>query len=214
MADSDTKALLGRWHQGDTEALARLVELHLTWLEQHVRSRLGTFLSRHADPVDYLQDAMLDFLRDAPRFQVGTETQFRGLLARVVEHTLLDRNEWFRRKRRDMARNTPLPTDSVLGLDPSFQRSETPSREVAAREQRDWVRLAMELLPPADRRLLVLREWDKRSFGEIGAELGLNEAAARMRWVRAVNRLGEAMRNLQKGVLPPDPACPPESESS
>lgn len=212
MADTNTQALLTRWHQGDTDALSRLVELHLSWLEQHVQARLGAFLSRHADPVDYLQDAMLDFLRDAPRFQVATEAQFRGLLARVVEHTLLDRNEWFRRKRRDMARNIQLPTDSVLGLDPSFQRSETPSQEVAAREQRDWVRLAMELLPAADRRLLVLREWDKCSFSDIGTELGLTEAAARMRWVRAVNRLGEAMRNLRQGEVPPESPTPADDE--
>jgi RNA polymerase sigma-70 factor (ECF subfamily) len=211
MADSETQALLARWHQGDSAALASLVELHLPWLERHVRSRLGAFLGRLADPGDYLQDAVLDFLRDAPRFQVGTEAQFRGLLARVVEHTLLDRHDWFRSKRRDMARNTPLPTDSVLGLDPSFQRSETPSREVAAREQANWVRLGMELLPAADRRLLVLREWEQRSFGEIGAELGLTEAAARMRWVRAVNRLGDAMRDLRQGLLPPDDPAPPDA---
>ncbi|MBL8739141.1 MAG: sigma-70 family RNA polymerase sigma factor [Planctomycetes bacterium] len=198
----DTRALLARWHAGDTSALAELVELHLPWLQQHVRGRLGDFLARHAEPQDYLQDAVLDFLRYAPRFVVRDEKQFRGLLVRVVENTLLDRNEWFRAKRRDMARNGPLPTDSVLALDPAFQRSETPSREVAAREQRDWVRLGLEVLPAADRRILVLREWEDRSFAEIGAELGLTEAAARMRWVRAVGRLAAVLRDLRQGIVP------------
>jgi DNA-directed RNA polymerase specialized sigma24 family protein len=154
--DLDTRTLLVRWHAGDAAALARLVELHLSWLQQHVRGRLGEFLARQAEPQDYLQDAVLDFLRDAPRFLVRDESQFRGLLVRVVENTLLDRNEWFRAKRRDMARNNPLPTDSVLALDPAFQRSETPSREVAAR----------------------------------------------MRWVRAVGRLADSLRDLRQGIVP------------
>ena len=200
--DPDTRALLVRWHAGDAVALARLVELHLPWLQQHVRGRLGEFLARHAEPQDYLQDAVLDFLRDAPRFVVRDENQFRGLLVRVVENTLLDRNEWFRAKRRDMARNNPLPTDSVLALDPAFQRSETPSREVAAREQRDWVRLGLEVLSAEDRRILVQREWEDRPFAEIGAELGLTEGAARMRWVRAVGRLADVLRDLRQGIVP------------
>jgi RNA polymerase sigma-70 factor (ECF subfamily) len=200
--DPDTRALLVRWHAGDAAALALLVELHLPWLQQHVRGRLGEFLARHAEPQDYLQDSVLDFLRDAPRFVVRDENQFRGLLVRVVENTLLDRNEWFRAKRRDMARNNPLPSDSVLALDPAFQRSETPSREVAAREQRDWVRLGLEVLSAEDRRILVQREWEDRSFAEIGAELGLSEGAARMRWVRAVGRLADVLRDLRQGIVP------------
>lgn len=202
MAATDSLTLLARWHRGDAAALAALVELHLPWLERHVRSRLGEFLGRQAEPLDYLQDAMLDFLRDAPRFVVREEAQFRALLARVVENTLLDRNEWFRAKRRDMGRNDPLPTDSVIALDPSFHRTDTPSREVASKEQRDWVRLGLELLPSTDRRILVQREWENRSFGDIGAELGLTEAAARMRWVRAVGRLATVLRDLRRGVVP------------
>ena len=39
-----------------------------------------------------------------------------------------------------------------------------------------------------------LRLWDRRSYAEIGAELGVSEDAARMLYVRAMAKLREAMR--------------------
>jgi RNA polymerase sigma factor (sigma-70 family) len=200
-----TPLLLDEWHRGDERALARLVELHLPWLRAHVEQRLGSFLRQHGNADDYLQDAMLDFLRDAPRFQVRDQAHFRGLLARVVENTLRDRNDWFRARRRDLARNASLPTESVLALDPRLQHSTTPSRDATRTEVRDWVRLALELLEAEDRKLILGREYENRSFVDVGAELGMTANAARMRWVRAVARLAEVMRELRAGRLPTSP---------
>lgn len=200
--DDETPGLLERWHGGDQQSLARLVELHLPWLHRHVETRLGAFLRQHGDVEDYLQDVMLDFLRDAPRFQVRDAAQFRGLLARVVENTLRDRNDWFRAKRRDLARNDRLPTESVLALDPALRHSQTPSRDAARTEARDWVRLGMELLDAEDRRIVYQREYENRSFVEIGDEIGMNANAVRMRFVRAVARLATIMKALRDGQMP------------
>ncbi|MBL8731827.1 MAG: sigma-70 family RNA polymerase sigma factor [Planctomycetes bacterium] len=197
-----TPALLARWHAGEEAALSELVTLHLPWLRDHVDHRLGAFLRRQAEPDDYLQDIVLDFLRDAPRFQVRDGQQLRGLLVRVAENTLRDRNDWFRAKRRDLARNAPLPTESVLALDPALQRSTTPSRDATRTEMRDWVRLGLELLPPEDRKILVAREYEDRSFVDIGSEIGMTPNAVRMRWVRAVARLADVMQSLRAGQLP------------
>ncbi|MCB9879171.1 MAG: sigma-70 family RNA polymerase sigma factor [Planctomycetes bacterium] len=197
-----TPALLARWHTGDERALATLVELHLPWLQQHLEHRLGEFLRRQAEPGDFVQDAVADFLRYAPRFQVRDARQLRGLLARVVENTLRDKNDWFRAQRRDLGRNTPLPTDTVLSLDPALQPGTTPSGAAMRSEARDWVRLGLELLSAEDRKVLVAREYEDRSFLDIGKQLGLDANAARMRWVRAVARLADLLRRLRRGELP------------
>jgi RNA polymerase sigma factor (sigma-70 family) len=203
-ADHDaTPQLLERWHQGDERALGELVELHLPWLRGQVDRRLGPALREQGEVEDYLQDAMLDFLRDAPRFVVRDGAQFRALLARVLENTLRDRNDWFRAKRRDLARKAALPTESVLSLDPALQRSTTPSRDATRNEVRDWVRLGLELLEAEDRKIILAREYEDRSFVEIGTELGMSANAVRMRWVRAVARLAEVMKELRAGTVPP-----------
>jgi RNA polymerase sigma-70 factor (ECF subfamily) len=201
-----TPALLERWHRGDEAALSALLELHLAWLRAQAEKRMGDFLKARGNVDDYVQDAVLDFLRDAPRFQVRDGGQFRALLARVLENTLRDRNDWFRAKRRDLARDHKLPTDSVLPLDPALQRSTTPSREAGRAEIRDWVRLGLEMLDGEDRKILLAREYDNRSFVEIGDELGMTANAVRMRWVRAVSRLAEVMKDLRGGTVPEAPA--------
>jgi len=197
-----TAELLHRWHGGDEPALAALVAMHLPWLRAHVEKRLGPFLRQQGESSDYLHDAVLDFLRNAPRFPVRDAEQFRGLLARVTENTLRDRNDWFRARRRDLARNASLPGDSVLSLDPGLLQSSTPSRAAARTEVRDWVRLGLELLDAEDRRILVAREYDNRSFVEIGEDLGMTANAARMRWTRAVARLADVLRSLRGGRMP------------
>lgn len=122
---------MAAWHAGDDGALHRLVEHHLPWLRQHVERRLGLVLRQNADTGDYLHEVIVEFLRDAPRFQARDQEQLRGLLASVAENTLRDRHDWYRAKRRDLARRAPLSPDSVLSLDPALVRSTTPSREAA-----------------------------------------------------------------------------------
>ena len=202
-----TPDLLRRWHEGDERALGELVAEHLGWLRTHVEKRLGAFLRARGEADDYLQDAVLDFLRDGPRFQVRDGDQFRALLARIAENTLRDRNDWFRAKRRHLAtaQRVAITRDSVLPLDPALHRSTTPSHDATRVEVREWVRLALELLPAEDRKIILAREYDDRSFVDIGEELGMTANAVRMRWVRAVARLAEVMKDLQAGNLPPEP---------
>jgi RNA polymerase sigma factor (sigma-70 family) len=201
MADTQdaTPGLLHRWHMGDASALTALVQAQLPWLRAQVERRLGDFLRGRADADDYLQEVVLDFLRDGPRFQVQSTAQLRTLLARIVENTLRDRNDWFRARRRNFAGEVSLPTETVLQLDPALQRSTTPSRNAARSEVRDWVRLGIELLEPEDRKILLAREYEDRSFVEIGAELGMTPNSVRMRWVRAVGRLAELLQDLRAG---------------
>jgi DNA-directed RNA polymerase specialized sigma24 family protein len=70
------------------------------------------------------------------------------------------------------------------------------------------VRLALELLDPDDRDVIVWREYDGLSFADIATRLGLGEAHARVRFQRALPKLGKKLQQLQQGRL--DQALGPE----
>ena len=196
-----TVELLRRWHAGAPGALEALVAAQLPWLHQLAERRLGDFLRQRGEASDYLHDALLEFLRDAPRFAVRDEAQLRSLLARVLENTLRDKHEWFRAKRRFLAAAVPMPNDSVLDLHSGAVQSNTPSREASRAETRAWVRLALELLDPEDRQVLVMRDYEDRSFVDIGREVNASPDAVRMRWQRAVARLAVELTRLRNGGL-------------
>lgn len=194
----DTADLLQRWHGGEKHALEALLQRDLPWIEAFVRKRLGPLLRGKAETVDYVQDAVVEVLRYGPRFVCSDRDRFRALLARIVENTLRDKHDWHRARRRAAERETALPSESVLDLDGSAER---PSRVCEQREREQWIRLALELIDPDERQVILLREWEQLSFEEIGAKLSCSEEAARKRFTRALPRLVERVRDLQAGRI-------------
>ena len=98
-----------------------------------------------------------------------------------------------------MQREVSLPSGSVLDLD---RAATTPSQAAAAGEYRSLIRLALELVAPEDREILLLRQWQELPYEEIARELSISPKAAHMRFVRALPRLVETVRRLRVGRLP------------
>lgn len=198
----DTQALLRSWHEGDARALEDLVEANLAWIRERVSRRLGPKLRRREDSQDLVQETLLGLLRDGPRFLLREQAQFRALMARRIENEILRRHAFHTAGRRDLARECGVPaSDSVVTLDPAIAAVTRPSEAAHAGEMRALVALALELLEPDDRRILVEREYRQRSFPEIAAELGIAEDSARMRFNRALPRLAQKLVQLRGGRL-------------
>ena len=200
-SNGDTRELLRRWHGGDEAALAALVERDRAWIEGRVRRRLGDRLRAKDETQDVVQDAVLDLLRYAPPFVVESGGTFRRLVARIVENVLRDRHDWFSARRRAMSRERPLGRETVLALDPPVGDVPRPDEAAGDAEMAARVRLALELLPEEDRRVVVRRDWDGRGFPEIGAEVGAAPDAVRMRYHRALVKLAGLVERLGAGDL-------------
>lgn len=196
-----TADLVQRWHQGDAQALHQLVQRDLPWIRQRVRQRLGDALRQHGDTEDFLQEAVLDILAYTPRFVPVDGDSWRSLVTQIVENQLRGQHEFYGRIRRDRARQQPLPDDSVLLLDPRKRTATTPSARAVRNEEEAWLRLALDLVDPDDRDVIVMREWAGKSFAEIGTQLGIGENAARMRFQRALGRLADQVETLRRGQI-------------
>jgi RNA polymerase sigma-70 factor (ECF subfamily) len=196
-ASLTTRELLLRWNTGDRTALEQLLEQNLSWIEGHVRRKLGPALRSKMETNDIVQEAMVEFLRHGPRFVVSDPESFRGLVARIIGNTLGHHYEWFTAKRRAMSRERPLPSDSILNLDDSGRVPGTPSQHARREEREAWARLGLELLGHEDREIVLLRIWEGYSFVELGEHLGIGADAARMRLHRAIHRMAEEVRQLR-----------------
>lgn len=197
--DPETMTLLRRWHDGDVAALDDLLQRDLPWLRAQVRQRIGDEVLARVEVEDVVQNAMVHVLRHGPRFVVADREHYRALLLRIVENTIRKQVRDGRRHKRDVAREQSLPSGSVLALDAQITR---PSAAADRNERRAWVQLALELLGPADREVIMLRQWEGLSFAGLGERCGISEDAARMRFDRAVARLARIVKRLRGGELP------------
>jgi len=186
---------------GDGEALESLLERHLEWIQNFAHKKLSPFIRTKAETGDIVQDALVQFLRHGPRFRIDNEGQLRALLARIVINVLRDKYDWFTARRRSVARERPLPSDTVLNLSPANKEVETPSQIAHRNEQEAWVRLGLELLDPDDRRTIVLRDWDRLSYAAIGKQLGVSEHTARRRYLHSLTLLEEMVHFLRNGLI-------------
>ena len=199
---TQTSQFLSQWHAGDPESLEGLLERHLPWIQSQVRHHMTALLRSKGETCDFVQDAVLQFLRFAPRFTLANEAHFRAILLRVIKNKLLDDYDWFTARRRDIARERPLPSDTILSLDPPENPGRTPSKSAEAHEREAWIRLGMEFIDVDDREVLALRQWDRKEFKEIGEQLRISPEAARKRHDRAVSRLADIVLMLRRGEIP------------
>lgn len=196
-AHDDTFELLRRCHAGDDQALRALVARDLDWIRARVRRRAGDVLRQHAEVSDYVHDAVVATLEHGPRFVVADKDHFRALVARIVENVLRMRHRALRAGRRDVAKERRFATGVVLDLTAS---GTSPSAAASRDERRAWLDLGLELLAPADREIVLLRQWEGLSFAAAAARLGVSEDAARMRFARALRRLARVVQRLRRGA--------------
>jgi RNA polymerase sigma factor (sigma-70 family) len=123
----------------------------------------------------------------------------------MVENAILAQAHHATAGKRDVRRETPAwgqgESGSVLLLDAKSASITQPGAAAERNETRDWVRLALELLEPDDRNVILWREYEEASFAEVAARLGVAEDAARMRFARALPKLAKKLKVLRAGEL-------------
>jgi RNA polymerase sigma-70 factor (ECF subfamily) len=206
----ETEELLERAGRGDDRARERLLSQHRARLRQMVSLRLDRRLVARIDPSDIVQEALAeaalnlnDYLRERP-------VPFYPWLRRIAWERLVDVN-----RRHLLARRRSVIHEQHEALelsDPSarmlverlISHGSSPSLRLQRQELRERVQAALDRLDPRDREILVLRYLEQLSTSEIAAALEIGLGAAKMRHLRALQRL--------RTTLGPDPEHPAEKE--
>jgi len=84
----------------------------------------------------------------------------------------------------------------ALDQAPEVQASGGPERDLADDEIRRRVEAAVALLPPRQRSIFILRQYEQLSHREIAGIVGSSEGAVRAGYFHAVRKLRDALRDL------------------
>ncbi|QEH32646.1 RNA polymerase sigma factor CnrH [Aquisphaera giovannonii] len=188
-----TIELLRQARDGDPDALENVFGRHRDELRRAVARRLDPALRGRIDPSDVVQEAHIEALERLPEFVARRPMPLRNWLLRTALQKLLKLRHHALAGRRDVARESrlavgdgPGPGDDTVPI-PSAGPS--PSQEVATRERAARLGRALGELQPADRSILELRTYQGLSFAEVADRLGIEPAAARKRFGRALLRM-------------------------
>jgi RNA polymerase sigma-70 factor (ECF subfamily) len=204
---SETGRLLERAASGDRASLGALLMAHRARLRRMVAVRLDPRLQGRIDPSDVIQEAFAEaadrfgeYLShpDAPfflwlRFLAGQK------LVTLQRHHLGVR---MRDARREVSLDRgAIPEASSAALAAQILDAEARPSEAAIRaELKAQLQQALDSLDPIDREVLALRHFERLSRSEAARELGISEAAASKRYLRALGRLKEVLVRVYGGI--------------
>jgi RNA polymerase sigma-70 factor, ECF subfamily len=186
--------LLCRIRGGDSSALATMFDRHRGRLEKMVRLRLDSRLRGRIDASDVLQDAFVDAARRLPEFADNAMPLFLWLRFLTSQRLQLLHRQHFG-PTRNAEREVSLYSGAVPQADSMslaqqlLGRLTTPSEGAIRVEMRLRVHGALNAMDPIDREVLALRHFEELTNKETAAVLGLQQAAASNRYVRALGRL-------------------------
>ncbi len=191
---AETLRLLERAGQGDARAVEALLERHRPDVLGFVRLHFDARLRSRVDPSDVVQEAQLEMARRMDDFLRRRPMPFRLWARKTAYERMLNLRRDHRRARRSVDREDDFSDrSSMLLASPFVAAGPSPSKAASAREVAGRVQAAVAGLAEADREILLMRHAEDLPYEEIGCLLGVEPAAARKRYGRALIRLQKVL---------------------
>jgi RNA polymerase sigma-70 factor, ECF subfamily len=201
---SETRNLLQRVAQADGSATDELWERYRPALRRMIGLRLDHAVARRVDASDVVQDVLLKASQRLGEYLRNPVLPFHLWLRQIARDHMIDAH----RRHRGSAKRTVDREQSLRGehgvaayedrssLDLAAQLRDsglTPAAAALRRELEGRFQAALLRLDDDDREIILLRHFEQLSNSEAAQALGLSEAAAGMRHLRALRRLREVL---------------------
>jgi RNA polymerase sigma-70 factor (ECF subfamily) len=193
---SKTQELLDRARQGEAAAVEHLLTQHREPLRRLIGLRLDPALAQRLDASDIVQDVLLEASRRLNEYLRNPAMPFHLWLRHMAQDHMIDAHRRHRQaQRRSLDREQSLrpaglsDRSSIELAAQLFDHELTPASAAIRHELQKRLETAITDLDPDDREVILMRHFEQLSNQEMATVLGLSEAAASMRHLRALRRL-------------------------
>ncbi|MCE9532034.1 MAG: sigma-70 family RNA polymerase sigma factor [Planctomycetes bacterium] len=203
--DADkTRGMLDAVRAGDSTAVERLLGEFREPLRRVVGIRLDPVLARRVDASDIVQDVLLEANQRLIEYLRSPTMPFHLWLRHLAQDRIIDSHRRHRlAQRRSIDREQPLnrpawADESSLQLAAQLVDTEkTPASAAIHQELQRRLEASLAELAEDDRDIILMRHHEQLSNQDVAAALNLTEAAASMRYLRALRKL--------RSILVPEP---------
>ncbi len=206
-----TAQLLELAKKGQSEALTQLLTEHREALRRAIAMRLDPALARRVDASDIVQDVMLEASKRFEDYLRQNKMPFSLWLRHLARDHIIDAHRRHRKaQRRSLDREQAMNAandQSSMDLAMAFIDPEkTPAAAAIRRELQERFRQALLQMDEDDREIIVFRHVEQLANQEVALLLNLTEAAASMRYLRALRRLRTLLGPEDSQVMKSGPA--------
>jgi RNA polymerase sigma-70 factor (subfamily 1) len=207
----ETDRLLNDARSGEPGAVDRLLTEFREPLRRVIDLRLDPAITRRIDASDIVQDVLLEANQRLTEYLKKPDMPFHLWLRHLAQDRIIDTHRRHRQaqrrsidKEQPIARPAWVDESSILLVAQLIDTEATPTTEAIRHELQRRLDGAIDKLSDDDREIILMRHHEGLSNQEVAAALKLTEAAASMRYLRALRRL--------RGVLVPSGAEPPDDD--
>jgi RNA polymerase sigma-70 factor, ECF subfamily len=200
----ETQHLLDQARDGQEAAVNQLLDAHREPLRRAISLRLDPVVARREDPSDIVQKVLLEANQRLSDYLRNPTMPFHLWLRHIAQDHIIDTHRRHRvAQRRSLDREQPivpaaLADRSSVELAAQFLDQElTPASAAMRHELENRLHVALASLDEGDRDVICMRHFEQLSNQDVALILNLTEAAASMRYLRALRRL--------KALLAPEP---------
>lgn len=163
------------------------------------RAQIAGRLRTKVDASDLVQQTLLEAYRDFGRFQGTTAAEWLAWLRRILTHNALNvaRHYHGTQQRDDRREIGGLGIEDSVGPALPADRGESPSAAALRKEREVQLADAIAGLPADYQEVIVLRNLQHLPFADIAERMGRSRPAVQMLWMRALEKLQEALRSLE-----------------
>src|SRR3954454_5530828 len=165
-------------------------------LRRAVQLRLDPALARRVDASDIVQDVLVEASRRLSDYLQKPAMPFALWLRHLAKDRLIDAHRFHRKaQRRSLDREQAVQPpawaaeSSVQLIAQLLDPEKTPATAAVQQELERRLQDAVAELDEADREVILMRHFEGLGNQEVAAALDLTEAAASMRYLRALRRL-------------------------
>jgi len=184
--------LLHLAQKGQSEAYEELMGRYFERVLRIVRARMGPGLRARHDSMDIAQNAMLRVINSLKDFEPRSEGALIHWMSRLVENEIRDLADYNKAQKRDQKKEVPIhaTSNSQIGLEGTLPdlSEKSPSQYFALNQELMALEESLDKLGKG-KDVILMRNYAGMTFKEIGGELSLSEDAARMQYVRAMDKL-------------------------
>ena len=192
----DTDRLLDDARNGTTGAVDKLLGEFREPLRKVIGLRLDPAVARRVDASDIVQDVLVEANQRLTEYLKKPDMPFHLWLRHLAQDRIIDTHRRHRlAQRRSVDREQPIARpawadeSSVSLIAQLIDTERTPTSEAIQMELQRKLNDAIDKLSDDDREIILMRHHEALSNQEVAHALQLTEAAASMRYLRALRRL-------------------------